>query len=396
MFDTCVILAGGLGSRLRPLTTKCPKPLIEVNNSPFLLYLIEYLSSYGIANFIILTGYLGEKFEMITRHYEDRKGISVRLIRTPAEYLTTQRVQESIKHIEGDVLICYGDVYAEPDITQLYSYFKNTNQQSLSISAISRHNIPDEECQYKDIGFISINIKLLHNLLIKAKPGKVENLIFSRQGHCILKDDWSYCSLTDMSSYTDFERQLKEPVTLIIDRDGVINKALPKGKYVKRMSELSIIDPTIETLRREAENIKRIIVVTNQPWIGRSQSNKQEHDMIMDKVIMLLKNIVQDVKYMYCPHTYDDRCLCRKPKNGLIKQLLISDPWLRRKTIVIGDSYADSQLAQSMGDVGFIAVDSERHGLQHASLKKAIEPRLCTDHRYYRLRGLPHGRFDSK
>ena len=151
MFDTCVILAGGLGSRLRPLTTACPKPLIEVNNSPFLLYLIEYLSSYGIANFIVLTGYLGEKFEIINRHYQDKKGISVRLIRTPTEYLTTQRVQESIKYIEGDVLICYGDVYAEPDITKLYSYFKNTKQKSLSISAISRHYTPDREYQYKGI-----------------------------------------------------------------------------------------------------------------------------------------------------------------------------------------------------------------------------------------------------
>ena len=118
--------------------------------------------------------------------------------------------------------------------------------------------------------------------------------------------------------------------------------------------------------------------------------------MIMDKVKILLKQIVPDVEYMYCPHKYEERCICRKPKNGLIKQLLRSNPWLRRKTIVIGDSYADSQLAQLLGDVGFIAVDSERQGLQHDSLKKLSNPRLCTDHRYYRLRGLPHGRFDFK
>ena len=111
--------------------------------------------------------------------------------------------------------------------------------------------------------------------LLAAKPGKVENLIFSGQDHTILRDDWSYCSLTDMSSYKDFERQLKEPVTLIIDRDGVINKALPKGKYIKQISELSIIDQTMEALRREADNIKRIIVATNQPWIGDSPSNQK-------------------------------------------------------------------------------------------------------------------------
>ena len=124
-----------------------------------------------------------------------------------------------------------------------------------------------------------------------------------------------------MSSYKDFERQLKEPVTLIIDRDGVINKALPKGKYIKQISELSIIDQTIEALRREADNIKRIIVATNQPWIGDSPNNQKEHNMIMDKVKILLKQIVPDVEYMYCPHKYEERCICRKPKNGLIKQL---------------------------------------------------------------------------
>ncbi len=58
-----VILAGGRGVRLLPLTTKIPKPMAEVKGKPFLFYLIENIKSFGYDNFLILAGYLGEKIE---------------------------------------------------------------------------------------------------------------------------------------------------------------------------------------------------------------------------------------------------------------------------------------------------------------------------------------------
>lgn len=56
-----VILAGGLGKRLRPLTEDKPKPLIEISDKPILLWQIEWLKRYGVREFILLVGYKKEK-----------------------------------------------------------------------------------------------------------------------------------------------------------------------------------------------------------------------------------------------------------------------------------------------------------------------------------------------
>jgi NDP-sugar pyrophosphorylase family protein len=58
-----VILAGGLGTRLRPITETIPKPMIKVAGKPFLERQLELLRSGGIANALLLVGYLGEQIE---------------------------------------------------------------------------------------------------------------------------------------------------------------------------------------------------------------------------------------------------------------------------------------------------------------------------------------------
>ncbi|MEM1569338.1 MAG: NDP-sugar synthase [Candidatus Bathyarchaeia archaeon] len=57
-----IILAGGQGTRLRPLTNDMPKPLIEVAGKPIIVHQIEWLKKYGIMEFIVTIGYLKEKF----------------------------------------------------------------------------------------------------------------------------------------------------------------------------------------------------------------------------------------------------------------------------------------------------------------------------------------------
>lgn len=64
-----ILLAAGMGTRLRPLTLKVPKSLIEVNNKPLLERQVEMLKEIGISEIIVLTGYLSEKFEYLTDKY---------------------------------------------------------------------------------------------------------------------------------------------------------------------------------------------------------------------------------------------------------------------------------------------------------------------------------------
>ena len=66
--DQAAIFCGGLGTRLRPVTDKIPKPMVPVNGLPFLEHLICQLKENGIYNFILMTGYLGDQ---IQKYFED-------------------------------------------------------------------------------------------------------------------------------------------------------------------------------------------------------------------------------------------------------------------------------------------------------------------------------------
>ena len=66
-----IVLAGGLGTRLRPLVNDVPKPMAPVNGRPFLELLLEYWMGQGVRRFVLSVGYLSEA---ITRHFGSRWG----------------------------------------------------------------------------------------------------------------------------------------------------------------------------------------------------------------------------------------------------------------------------------------------------------------------------------
>ena len=71
-----VILAGGLGRRLRPLTEDLPKPMVSIQGKPFLQYQLELIKSWGITQVLLLVGYLGEK---IRGYFADGKKFGLRI-----------------------------------------------------------------------------------------------------------------------------------------------------------------------------------------------------------------------------------------------------------------------------------------------------------------------------
>ena len=80
--NTIVIMAGGLGSRLRPHTEDCPKPLLDVAGKPILERIIEHASTQGFQKFVIAVHYLGH---MIEEYFGDGSGFGVNI-----EYLREQ------------------------------------------------------------------------------------------------------------------------------------------------------------------------------------------------------------------------------------------------------------------------------------------------------------------
>ena len=69
-----VILAGGKGTRMREMTEDLPKPMVQIGNRPVLEHLIDIYDKYGNFNYLICSGYLGEK---ISKHFKNNKKVSV-------------------------------------------------------------------------------------------------------------------------------------------------------------------------------------------------------------------------------------------------------------------------------------------------------------------------------
>lgn len=71
---TAVIMAGGLGTRLQPLTNDCPKPLLPIAGKPILTHIIEHLRDEGVKRFVLSVNYLSE---MLVNHYGDGEALDV-------------------------------------------------------------------------------------------------------------------------------------------------------------------------------------------------------------------------------------------------------------------------------------------------------------------------------
>lgn len=128
-----VLMAGGKGERLRPLTEKTPKPLIKVGDKCIIDYNIDSLISYGIKNISVTVNYLGEQLE---EHFkEKRDGIKINTVKEP-KYLGTIG---SIKFVEtfynDTILVMNSDLFTNIDYEDFFLHFKEHNAD-MSVAAV--------------------------------------------------------------------------------------------------------------------------------------------------------------------------------------------------------------------------------------------------------------------
>ncbi|MGQ0606664.1 MAG: nucleotidyltransferase family protein [Candidatus Nitrosotenuis sp.] len=117
-----IILAGGLGSRLKPITDYVPKSLIPINNIPLIEWQIKQLKKFGINNFIICTGYKTDQIENYLEHREnfDSK-IQYSIEKTPLG--TGGAIKKAAKLVKGkSFLVLNGDVITTIDVRKLYPH----------------------------------------------------------------------------------------------------------------------------------------------------------------------------------------------------------------------------------------------------------------------------------
>jgi len=134
---------------------------------------------------------------------------------------------------------------------------------------------------------------------------------------------------------------------IILDRDGVIN--LDSDAYVKSVDEWIPIESSIEAIAQLHKAGHRLFVATNQSGIGRGYYSVDTLHAMHDKMLSLVQQAgghITDI--VFCPHTPDDNCLCRKPKAGLYETLALKHNIKLNECVVIGDSLRDLEAAQTV------------------------------------------------
>ncbi len=122
MIDTAIILAGGLGTRLRPLTDDTPKPLLPMLGKPIIQHVIENLKVHGVQNIILSIGYGAEK---IKEYFGDGSTLGVTLSYSiEEEPLGTGGATTKAAHgLNNPFFLIWGDNLMDVDYTELYKKY---------------------------------------------------------------------------------------------------------------------------------------------------------------------------------------------------------------------------------------------------------------------------------
>ena len=119
-FKTAFILGAGLGTRLRPLTERCPKPLLKINGHPIITYAMDHLLKIGVDRFIVNTHHCAEAYQQT---FPDRqwRGATITFRHEPV-LLDTAGGLKNIEDLleEDETIFCYnGDVMTDLPLQRL-------------------------------------------------------------------------------------------------------------------------------------------------------------------------------------------------------------------------------------------------------------------------------------
>ena len=135
-----VIMAGGKGERLRPLTEKTPKPLLKVGNKCIIDYNVDNLLTNGVEHIYVTVNYLKEQLE---EHYlEPRYGIMIETVREPKFLGTMGAVQFVPRFYHDTILLMNSDLFTNIDLEDFYLHFEENNADMSAVAVPYSISVP--------------------------------------------------------------------------------------------------------------------------------------------------------------------------------------------------------------------------------------------------------------
>lgn len=181
---TAVILAGGLGTRLRSVVADRPKVLAEVAGRPFLAHLLDQLVPAGIGHVVLCTGHLGEQIE--SAFGSSYRGMRVTCSREPTPLGTAGALRFALPHVStGTLLVLNGDSYCAADPLAFAARHRSLGLDGtlllVEVPDTSRYGLVrtdpqgrlagfEEKGSHTGTGWINAGWYLLQRTLIEAVP----------------------------------------------------------------------------------------------------------------------------------------------------------------------------------------------------------------------------------
>jgi len=391
-----VIQAGGKGTRMVDLTKdKIPKPMLLLGGKPMLQWQIEDIAKYGIRDFVIILGYLGDK---VKAYFGDgsKIGVNISYIEETSPLGSAGALYYLKEKLKTDnFLLVFGDVMFEIDWERMISFHEANkgkvtllahpnahpydsdlliiDEQNIVVGIDSKNNVRDywyDNCVNAGIYILSKEVLEQINEPIKTDLEKdiLALLIKSRDVYGYVTPEYVKDAGTPerfAKIYDEKKRGLwsakclnKKQKCIFLDRDGTINRF---NGLISNEVDFELESVTCEAVKRINESGYLAIVVTNQPVVARGLCEVEDVKRIHQKMQVLVgkeEAFFDDI--IFCPHhpdkgypeenpKYKIKCNCRKPAIGMIEDMVKKYNIDLSQSYFIGDSTIDIQTGINAG-----------------------------------------------
>jgi MurNAc alpha-1-phosphate uridylyltransferase len=364
------ILAGGLATRLRPITERIPKALVEVAGRPFVDWQLELLVSAGIKRVVFCVGYLGE---MIEAHVGDgaRFGLEVAYSYDGPTLLGTGgALRQALPLLDEEFLVLYGDSYLPIDYAAVTEAFLKSGKPGLMTVLKNEGRwdscnvwMEDEELrlydkkarlpemQHIDYGLTAFRAEVFSQRSAEAFDlAEVMRELVAKKEMAAFEVTERFYEIGSPAGIADLDAYLLPQncrPAIFFDRDGIINEVVMREGAACSPREASAFrfKPGIREAFQAARDAGFLrIIVTNQPDVERGQIPRHEYEAMQT----LVRETLQPDGFEACEASSNaDRR--KKPNPGMLLDATAQLGVDLKNSWIVGDTWKDVQTGRSAG-----------------------------------------------
>ncbi len=373
----CVILVGGLGTRLGDRLAGLPKPLVPVGGKPFLGYLLWHAKRFGFRRVLLLAGHRSQAIVEFIAGLPEDPAFEVELVVEPAPMGTggalrfaADRLEDRFFLLNGDSVFDFNwlDLVAvaarQPEAQAILGLRRQADASRFGVVEVDGERVTGfRERGDASGGLINGGVYLLHRSVAEGAPekGSFEAEVLpalAAQGKVAGRGQEGFFLDIGIPDALDAAQalvpeSLRRPA-IFFDRDGVLN--IDHG-YVHRAEDFEWTENAIAAVKAANDRNLFTFLVTNQAGVARGFYDEDAVRLLHAHVQETLRAHgahLDDIRH--CPHhpqgsveAYAKACEWRKPSPGMLKDLAARWPVDLTRSQLIGDNPTDLEAAKAAG-----------------------------------------------